>query len=165
MKILVSACLLGVCCRYDGSGGSCAPLKSLKEKHQLIPVCPEVYGGLPTPRPPAEISGGRVKTREGADVTEAYERGAREALRLARYFGCRAAILKGRSPACGYGWIHDGGFAGGMTEGNGVMAELLAKEGIRVIEDTRTQEILELAGEEAAEEETAKEEASGSKTK
>lgn len=141
MNILVSACLLGTACRYDGSAGYCEVLERLKETHHLIPFCPEVYGGLPTPRPPAEIVGNRVVTREGADVTAQYRKGAEEALKLAQYFGCEAAVLKSRSPACGYGQIHDGGFAGGMVEGNGVMAALLEEHGIRVIADTQTEEI------------------------
>ena len=141
MNILVSACLLGMCCRYDGTGGGCTALDECGKRHHLIPVCPEVYGGLSTPRPPAEIVNGRVMTKEGRDVTEQYEKGAAEALRLSEYFGCTVAILKERSPACGHGRIHDGGFAGGMCEGNGIAAGLLMRHGVRVIGETETEEI------------------------
>ncbi len=141
MNILVSACLLGVRCRYDGTGGSCEALDGLRESHHLIPVCPEVYGGLPTPRIPAERRDGRVMTKDGRDVTQQYERGAGEALRLAAYFNCSTAVLKEKSPACGCGSIHDGSFSGGMTDGDGVLAQLLKEHGIRVIGDTCTEEI------------------------
>ena len=145
MNILVSACLLGIQCRYDGTGGACEALAELRDVHHLIPVCPEVYGGLPTPRIPAERVGDRVVTKDGRDVTEQYEKGAGEALRLAAYFGCETAILKEKSPACGYGRIHDGSFCGRMTDGSGVLAQLLREHGIRVIGDTQTEEIVGLS--------------------
>ena len=136
MNILVSACLLGVCCRYNETGEENERVKRLGERHRLIPVCPEIYGGLATPRPPAERVGERVLTKDGTDVTAQYEKGAKEALRLARYFGCTAAVLKSRSPSCGKGRIHDGTFSDGMTDGNGVAAELLEACGIRVLDET-----------------------------
>nr|WP_308628983.1 DUF523 domain-containing protein [uncultured Eisenbergiella sp.] len=141
MNILVSACLLGVNCRYDGTGCLLPVLEELKKKHHLIPVCPEAYGGLATPRPPAEIRDGRVINRNGEDVTAQYRKGAGEAWKLARFFDCKAAILKERSPACGYGRIHNGRFDGGMTEGNGVLARLLAEEGIPVLGESETEKI------------------------
>ncbi len=149
MNILVSACLLGIPCRYNGTGGACEELRSLAERHHLIPVCPECYGGLPTPRPPAEIlpegdGGGRVVTREGADVTAQYIKGGKAAVELADFFHCTVAILKSRSPACGYGWIHDGGFAGGMREGDGVAARMLKERGLRILNETQTEEIRRL---------------------
>ena len=130
--ILVSACLLGTPCRYDGSGKADARLLKLGAKRQLIPVCPELLGGLPTPRPPAERVGARILDKSGADVTDAYLRGAQETLRLARLLGCKTAILKARSPSCGHGRIYDGSFSGTLIPGSGVTAELLAKNGIRV---------------------------------
>ena len=130
--ILVSACLLGTPCRYDGSGKADARLLKLGAKRQLIPVCPELLGGLPTPRPPAERVGARILDKSGADVTDAYLRGAQETLRLARLLGCKTAILKARSPSCGHGRIYDGSFTGKLIPGSGVTAELLAKNGIRV---------------------------------
>ena len=87
MKILVSACLLGLDCKYTGENNLCPRVAALREEHTLIPVCPEQLGGLPTPRPPAERLGDRVVTREGADVTEAYEKGARQTARLAELLG------------------------------------------------------------------------------
>ena len=103
MNILVSACLLGIACKYSGGDNACpALLQALQQSgHTLIPVCPEVYGGLPTPRPPAERCGDRVLTEAGADVTAQYRRGAEAALQLARLYNCRTAILKANSPSCG----------------------------------------------------------------
>lgn len=132
MKILISACLLGVHCRYDGASKAYPKLEELAERHTLVPVCPEQLGGLATPRIPSERQGDRVCTREGADVTEAYRRGAEEALRLAQTLGCEAAVLKERSPSCGCGEIYDGTFTGTLTAGDGVTAELLKAHGIPV---------------------------------
>ena len=137
MNILVSACLLGVSCRYDGAGHLLPQIAALSAYHHLIPFCPEVYGGLGIPRPPAEIQAGHVVTKDGKDVTAQYEAGAREALRLAKLFGCTLAVLKERSPACGHGSIHDGSFSGALTEGDGVTAALLLHNGIAVIGETQ----------------------------
>ncbi len=134
MKILVSACLLGCACRYDGKAKENeAVLSLLKEGHTLIPVCPEQLGGLSTPRLPAEIQGDRVIRRDGFDVTEPYQRGAQEALGLYRLMNCQLAILKARSPSCGKHIIYDGTFTGTLTEGNGATAALFQREGIRVL--------------------------------
>jgi len=130
--ILVSACLLGTPCRYDGSGKADARLLKLGAKRQLIPVCPELLGGLPTPRPPAERVGARILDRSGADVTAAYLRGAQETLRLARLLGCKTAILKARSPSCGAGQIYDGTFSGTLVAGQGITAALLTQNGVTV---------------------------------
>ena len=133
MTVLVSACLLGVCCRYDGQSTGHPLMGELLQKHTVIPICPEQLGGLSTPRPPAERRGGGVFTREGADVTAAYDRGAREALRLARLYSCSVALFKERSPACGSGQIYDGSFTKTLVDGYGAAAELLEKNGIRVL--------------------------------
>ena len=133
MKILVSACLLGVRCRYDGKSKPHPAVERLMEQHTLIPVCGEILGGLPTPRVSAERQGERVVTADGRDVTAAYRRGAEEVLRLAERYGCKAAILKERSPSCGSGRIYDGTFTGTLTDGWGVTAELLRDHGICVI--------------------------------
>lgn len=143
MNILVSACLLGVECRYNGGGVLSSGIEKLMKAHHLIPVCPEIMGGLATPRTPAERRDGRVVTRSGEDVTEAYQKGAREVLRLCRLFGCEAAILKERSPSCGRGRIYDGTFSGRLTEGDGVCAELLGKNGIKVYGESQLAELLE----------------------
>lgn len=142
MNILVSACLLGVRCRYDGASKPNEAVLRLMEQHTLIPVCPEQLGGLATPRPPAERQGDAVRTRSGTDVTEQYRRGAEEALRLCRLYGCEAAVLKEKSPSCGAGAVYDGTFSGTLIEGDGVTAELLASCGIPVYGESRLKELL-----------------------
>ena len=131
-KILISACLLGVPCRYDGKSKPSEAAVALSEQYELIPFCPECYGGLPTPRPPAEICGDRVLTREGKDVTAEYTRGAESALALCRTLKIEDACLKSRSPSCGKGTIYDGSFSGTLIKGSGVTAELLEQNGIAV---------------------------------
>ena len=136
-KLLVSACLLGTPCRYDGKSKKNEAVCALAERFELIPVCPEVYGGLPTPRPPAERCGDRILTEAGADVTAQYRRGAEAALRLARLYNCRAAILKANSPSCGSGTIYDGTFRHRRISGDGLTAALLKANGVQVYnEDT-----------------------------
>ena len=142
MKILVSACLLGKACRYDGASRPCAHIIELKERHTIIPVCPEVMGGLPTPRPASEIQAdGRLVNILGKDVTAEYHRGAEAVLALAREHGATVAILKEKSPACGKGRIYDGSFTGTLRDGNGVCAELLLQNGIRVLGETEREAI------------------------
>ena len=142
MRILISACLLGCRCRYDGASRPQPWIAALAERHTLVPVCPEQLGGLPTPRPPAERRGDRVVTRAGGDVTAQYRRGAEEALRLCRLLGCNAALLKERSPSCGSGAIYDGTFTGTVTAGDGVTAELLRKNGIPVYGETQADQLI-----------------------
>ena len=141
-SILVSACLLGVRCRYDGGSKPQEPLLRLMEKYTLIPVCPEQLGGLSTPRLPSERIADRVVMNDSTDVTEAYRRGAEEALRLARLFGCRLAVLKERSPSCGSGTIYDGSFSGHLTGGDGVTAALLRENGIAVYGESALESLL-----------------------
>ena len=131
-NILVSGCLLGIDCRYKGDSCAYEHLAELAKEHTLIFVCPEQMGGLPTPRDPAERQGNRVMSVNGADVTEQYHRGAEAALRLARLNRVKIAILKSRSPSCGSGLVYDGTFTGNKVPGDGVCAELLKKNGIRV---------------------------------
>lgn len=142
MKLLVSACLLGVRCRYDGASKAHPLAGALAQAHELVPVCPEQLGGLPTPRPPAERRGDRVVTGAGADVTEQYRRGAAEALRLCRVLGCEAAVLKERSPSCGRGEIYDGTFSGTLAAGDGVTAALLRAGGVPVYGESQIEELL-----------------------
>jgi uncharacterized protein YbbK (DUF523 family) len=130
--IIVSACLAGVNCRYDGAGKPCEAIIRLVKEGQAIPVCPEQLGGLPTPRAPAEIIGSKVIRKDGLEVTEAFTRGAREAIKIARLVGAKTAILKARSPSCGCGKIYDGSFTGRLVDGNGVFAEACKKAGIEV---------------------------------
>lgn len=132
MNILVSACLLGIRCRYDGKSKPCPEVIRLKDKYDLIPVCPECYGGFPIPREPSEICGDKVVSRSGKDVTEQYRRGAEAALQLAKLFDCKAAILKDRSPSCGVNLIHSGKFDGTLISGLGITAALLKANSIPV---------------------------------
>lgn len=131
-RILVSACLLGLCCRYDGASKPNQEVLNRLESQIFIPVCPEQLGGLATPRVPSEIQGEKVVTKTGVDVTEQYERGAAQVLELAWLYGCKKAVLKAKSPSCGKGQIYDGTFSGTLTEGNGVTARLLLSNGIAV---------------------------------
>lgn len=140
--ILVSACLLGVCCKYDGGSNESEKVLKLKDKYHVIPVCPEQLGGLVTPRTPAERSGQEVLTKDGRRVTEQFQKGAQETLKLARFFGCQAAVLKERSPSCGSGVIYDGTFTGTRIPGDGVTAELLKKNGIKVYTEQETEFLL-----------------------
>lgn len=142
MRLLVSACLLGCRCRYDGDSREHPLAKELAERHTLVPVCPEQLGGLPTPRPPAERRGELVVTREEDDVTARYRRGAEETLRLCRRLDCAAAVLKERSPSCGHGEIYDGTFSGTLTAGDGVTAALLLSCGVPVYGESRMEELL-----------------------
>ena len=142
MKLLVSACLLGACCRYDGASREHPLAKKLAERYPLIPVCPEQLGGLPTPRPPAERRGERVVTLSGDDVTERYRRGAEETLRLCRMLDCEAAVLNERSPSCGAGAVYDGTFSGVLASGDGVTAALLRGGGIPVYGESQIEKLL-----------------------
>ena len=136
MTYLISACLLGCPCRYDGKSKPIPEdIQRLSEDAILIPICPECLGGLPTPRPPAEIVCGRVINREGQDVTEEYERGAREVLRLARLYRADGAILRDRSPSCSTRGIYDGTFTATLCDGLGITAALLEREGICVLDE------------------------------
>ena len=143
MKILVSACLLGVSCRYDGQSKQYPEIEELCRHHQVVPVCPEIMGGLPTPRTPAERHGTQVITKTGGDVTEQYRRGAQQVLHLAQMLGCSVAVLKERSPSCGSGEIYDGTFSGALTDGWGVAAQLLRENGVRVVGESQLADFLE----------------------
>lgn len=132
-SILISACLLGEKCRYDGESKIAPKVIALSEKYNLIAVCPEVLGGLKTPRVPCEIAGSRVLGKDKTDKTAEYMRGAKAALRLAKENNCKTAILKSKSPSCGKGLIYDGTFSGKLKVGDGVTAKLLTENGIRVL--------------------------------
>jgi uncharacterized protein YbbK (DUF523 family) len=149
-KVLVSACLLGAKVRYHGGDARSGHpvLRRWQEEGRLVAVCPERDGGLPTPRPPAEIAGedgGRgvlktialVRTRDGSDVTAAFVHGAKEALAAARAQDIRVAVLKDGSPSCGTTFTYDGTFSGGRRAAPGVTAALLAQHGIRVFNDSQ----------------------------
>ena len=133
-RLLISACLFGSCCKYSGDSNALPQetIFALKRQYRLVPVCPEVAGGLPVPRMPAERRGKKVVTSVGSDVTEAYIKGAETAFLLARKFDCQAALFKHRSPSCGNCMIYDGSFTTTLIQGRGVAAEILMKEGIPV---------------------------------
>lgn len=145
MRVLVSMCLLGVNCRYNGVPKEDVTVKELlnREDITLIPVCPEQLGGLPTPRTPSERKGEMVVSSEGEERTEAFTRGAQEALQLAKLYGCEAAILKERSPSCGNKEVYDGSFSGTLMSGEGVTAELLRKNSVKVFGESELSEFIE----------------------
>ena len=145
-KLLVSACLLGENCKYNGGNNYSPDVERLRERFELVSVCPEQLGGLPTPRVPSERVGERVLTRDGQDVTEAFRQGAERTLDIARAGGALRAVLQVRSPSCGCGMIYDGTFSGTLVPGKGVAAELLEKNGIKVYDRTRTGELLDEEG-------------------
>jgi uncharacterized protein YbbK (DUF523 family) len=143
--LVVSACLLGVACNHEGRGSWRSVVAELGERYRLVPVCPEVLGGLTTPRPAAEISGGdgtdvlsgqaRVLNVNGGDVTAAYRRGAEAAVQVARAAGATRAVLKARSPSCGSSQIYDGAFSRQLVDGQGVTAAALRAAGVEVCSD------------------------------
>ncbi|MCD6422307.1 DUF523 domain-containing protein [bacterium] len=137
--ILCSACLLGIKCRYDGKSKPHPYFQKLAQKFCLIPVCPEILGGLGIPREQAEIREGKVITLSGKDATSAFLRGARETLKIARLFKVKLAIFADKSPSCGVHFIYDGSFTGKLIKGEGIATKLLREHGIRVFapEDLR----------------------------
>ena len=143
-KLLISACLTGVNCKYSGGNNKLddAVLKKLAEKYELIPVCPESDGGLSTPRDPSERRGNTVVSCKGRDVTEEFQCGAQIALNKALSAGCRKALMKELSPSCGSGKIYDGTFTGTTTDGYGLTAELLAENGIEVLGESKADMLL-----------------------
>ncbi len=140
---LVSACLLGLNCRYDGGNVLSRKLIQLAKRYTLIPICPEQLSGLPTPRESCEIVGGdgfdvlkgkaKVISRSGLDLTEWFVRGANEVLKLVKLFGIKRAVLKDLSPSCGVKMIYDGTFSGKLKRGVGVTTALLILNGVEVL--------------------------------
>ena len=132
-KILVSACLLGIDVKYDGKNNkNDKVLEYIKDK-EIIPICPEVIGGLSTPRIPSEIIGDKVINKDGIDVTNNFYKGAEEVLKLCKLFNIKKAILKKKSPSCGVGLIYDGTFTNNLVEGYGITAKLLKENGIELL--------------------------------
>lgn len=135
--ILVSACLLGINCKYNGGNNFNQKVFDIVKEGKAIPVCPEQLGGLKTPRIPSEvkiIDGKRyVVNSEGKDVTEQFEKGAIEVLNIAQKLGIKKAVLKSKSPSCGVNKIYSGNFDKQLVDGNGITADLLIKNGIEVI--------------------------------
>ena len=134
MKVMVSACLLGENCKYNGGNNLNPDLLRLLSGHTVIPVCPEVLGGLPVPRIPAEIVNGAVVNREGISVDDAFRRGAEKALELAAAERPDLVILQSRSPSCGTRQVYDGTFSGTLVRGKGVFAEMAVNAGFRVMD-------------------------------
>ena len=134
MKIVVSACLLGENCKYNGKNNYSEAVAEYTAEHEVIPVCPEVLGGLPVPRVPSEIVDGTVMTKDGRSVDREFREGARHALEIAKENGAQLAILQSRSPSCGPREVYDGSFTGRKIQGMGVFARLLIENGIAVID-------------------------------
>ena len=134
MRIMVSACLLGENCKYNGGNNYTPELVRLLEDHTVIPVCPEVLGGLPTPRVPAEIVNGKVMNRNGESVDEAFRKGAEKALETAMREKPDLIILQSRSPSCGVKEIYDGTFSGRKIPGQGIFAGMLTEAGFTVVD-------------------------------
>lgn len=135
-SILISACLLGEACRYDGKSVPCPAAVALAERREVVPICPEVMGGLPTPRIPSELEpNGRVVNARGRDVTNAFERGAQAVAALAKERGCTKAVLKSRSPSCGVREVYDGSFGGNLMPGQGVTAKALRAIGVELYDE------------------------------
>ena len=134
MKIFVSACLIGENCKYNGGNNYSEAVKKYVEGHEVISMCPEVEGGLPIPRTPAEIVKGVVTNRDGVSVDKEFRAGADKILDALLEEKVELAILQSRSPSCGIGRIYDGSFTKTLTNGNGIFADLLVKHGIKVID-------------------------------
>lgn len=146
MPIAVSACLLGEECRYDGQARPCAAVVGLQETHEMVPVCPEVLGGLSVPRTPCEIVTAeralRVVDAEGTDVTDAFLVGAGKTVEYVQERRCTLAVLKAKSPTCGNGLVYDGTFTGTLVPGYGVTARALREAGVRVVDEVQLQACL-----------------------
>jgi uncharacterized protein YbbK (DUF523 family) len=134
--IIVSGCLADIKCRFDGKSKPCEEVIRLVAEGKAVPICPEQLGGLPTPRLPAESIVGKVIQSDGRDVTEQFQNGAEEAIKIAHMVGAKTAILKARSPSCGSGKIYDGSFSGVLVDRDGVFAAICRQNGI----DVKTEE-------------------------
>jgi|GEM_PF-68413 len=145
-KLLVSACLLGENCKYSGGNNRNEQVRALERYFQLIPVCPECFGGLPIPREPSEIRDGCVVSKSGVDVTAAFADGAEKTLYIAEEENCGLALLKERSPSCGSRFVYDGTFTGTVVPGQGVTAALLAGRGVELFSEETIARLLLLSG-------------------
>lgn len=139
-KILVSACLLGENCKYSGGNNKNDEVIALADSFELIPVCPECFGGLTIPRLPSEIKGGRVYAKDGEDVTDAFMSGAEQTLYIAKETNAPCAVLKENSPSCGFGKIYDG-FSGNKIDGNGITAQLLFDNEIQIFGESQIKKL------------------------
>lgn len=141
MKIMVSACLLGENCKYNGGSNRNENVLKFVEGHTVISVCPEVLGGLPTPRIPSEIVNGIVTNKEGIVVDEEFRKGAKEALNRAESEKIDLCILKAGSPSCGCSYIYDGTFSGTRIEGSGIFAGMMIERGYKVVDENHIHEL------------------------
>lgn len=154
LTIAVSACLLGTPCRYNGTAKPCAVVQRLRELPGItvVPICPEVSGGLSIPHPPSEITQGaprwHVINAEGTDVTEAFVHGAQKTLERVRNTGCNLAVLKAKSPSCGHGLVYDGSFTDTLVPGDGVAARMLLDADVKVIDEAQLEELWDAHGSE-----------------
>ncbi len=142
MKIAVSSCLLGVNCKYNGKSNYNDDIIKLKEKYELVPICPEVLGGLSIPRVPAEIINNKVINQVGIDVTSNYNEGAKKALKILQENNIKIAILKSKSPSCGKDQIYDGTFSHTLIQGNGVTTNLFLENDIVVLNENNFKQYL-----------------------
>jgi len=142
MKILVSACLLGINCKYNGGNNFSQKVYDLSLTHKLVPVCPECLGMLPTPREPSEIVDGKVMTKTGQNVDNQFRKGALDALQIALDEKVNCAVLQSRSPSCGVINVYDGTFTGVLKPGSGIFASLLMENGIRTIDVTEIDSLM-----------------------
>lgn len=143
-RVVFSQCMLGVRCRYDGKCSVKQAVRDAAIERGWIPVCPEILGGLSTPRPASERLGDRVVNCEGCDVTAQFIRGAEQALEIAKLYGAKYALFKERSPSCGCGEIYDGSFTGTKIAGDGVTAALFKEHGIQVFGESRLDDLIEI---------------------
>ena len=141
-KILISACLVGENCKYNGGNNLNTKIESLLEKYDLIPFCPEVEGGLTIPRNPSEVKGESVYMDNGKDVTDNFYKGAKKALMLCLYLKIKIAVLKERSPSCATHQIHDGSFSNTLIGGMGITAKMLKDNGIKVYSEDEIELLL-----------------------
>ncbi len=144
---IVSACLAGVNCKYNGKNNLNMEILKLLKSGKAMLVCPEQMGGLSTPRPPTEIVTDRngdirVINNKNIDLTSQFNKGAYETLKIAKQINANIAILKARSPSCGYGKIYDGSFSGKLKKGNGITADLLERNGIKIYNEENFKKIL-----------------------
>lgn len=142
MKIAVSSCLLGICCKYNGKSNYNKEICELQKYYQLVPICPEVLGGLGIPRVPSEIVKDQVINQNGDNVTNNYIEGANKAYQILKENNIKVAILKSKSPSCGYKEIYDGTFSHALIEGNGVTTKLFLDNGIKIYNEHNFQDLL-----------------------
>lgn len=142
IKIAISGCLLGINCKYDGHSNYNELVQELKKEYELIPICPEVLGGLPIPRVPSEIVNDKVYNKDMVDVTSNYNYGASCALDILKANDIKIAILKSKSPSCGKGLVYDGSFTHTLTKGDGVTTKLFLLNGIKVLNEFEIESLL-----------------------